>query len=141
MAHQPAQPPAASDGPGEPSDLSELQLAHRLSSPSADDVAPLTDVKPPHRAHGPADDVALSTDASGRRAFGPWMTRFILATAASAALFSPLSANIFIPAIPVLATAFNQTTERMNLAVTVYLVMQGLSPMLWGAVADSIGRR
>ncbi|KZT60498.1 MFS general substrate transporter, partial [Calocera cornea HHB12733] len=48
------------------------------------------------------------------------------------ALFSPLSANIYFPAIPVLATAFGQPVELINVTVTVYMLLQGVSPMLWG---------
>jgi multidrug resistance protein len=54
---------------------------------------------------------------------------------------SPLPANIYFPAIPTLATAFHQSIESMNQTVTVYLVFQGLSPMLWGPLSDRYGRR
>lgn len=54
---------------------------------------------------------------------------------------SPLPANIYFPAIPTLARAFNQSIEAMNQTVTVYLVFQGLSPMLWGPLSDRYGRR
>ncbi|KIJ66317.1 hypothetical protein HYDPIDRAFT_86715 [Hydnomerulius pinastri MD-312] len=66
---------------------------------------------------------------------------FIVAMAALAALFSPLTANIYFPAIPTIATAFNKSIELINLTVTVYMVLQGVSPMFWGTFADRIGRR
>ncbi|KAF8560011.1 MFS general substrate transporter [Imleria badia] len=66
---------------------------------------------------------------------------FIVSMASLAALFSPLTANIYLPAIPAIAAAFNKSIELINLTVTVYMVLQGVSPMLWGLLADRLGRR
>ncbi|PVH80130.1 MFS general substrate transporter [Cadophora sp. DSE1049] len=60
---------------------------------------------------------------------------------AVAGLFSPLPANIYFPAIPTLVEVFHQSTELLNVTVTVYLVMQGVSPMAWGPISDQFGRR
>ncbi|KAG1755287.1 major facilitator superfamily domain-containing protein [Suillus paluster] len=65
----------------------------------------------------------------------------IVSLASIAGLFSPLTAYIYLPAIPMIATAFNKTVELTNLTVTVYLVFQGVSPMFWGTLADRMGRR
>jgi multidrug resistance protein len=54
---------------------------------------------------------------------------------------SPLPANIYFPAIPTLANAFHQSIETINQTVTVYLIFQGLSPMVWGPLSDRHGRR
>ncbi|KAL5342095.1 major facilitator superfamily domain-containing protein [Aspergillus crustosus] len=68
--------------------------------------------------------------------------KWILVTlVATAGLFSPLPANIYFPAIPVLTTVFNRSIEDMNLTVTIYLIFQGIGPMLWGPLADKWGRR
>lgn len=56
-------------------------------------------------------------------------------------LYSPLPANIYFPALPTLATVFHVSTEAMNQTVTAYLLMQGISPMLWGTMSDRYGRR
>ncbi|KAI0652010.1 MFS general substrate transporter [Trametes meyenii] len=66
---------------------------------------------------------------------------FIVAVTAFAALFSPLTANIYFPAIPTLSSAFHVSTEQINLTVTVYMVVQGISPMFWGTLSDRWGRR
>ncbi|KAH8835473.1 MFS general substrate transporter [Flagelloscypha sp. PMI_526] len=58
-----------------------------------------------------------------------------------AGLFSPLSANIYLPAIPTIATEFHQSIELINLSVTVYMVLQGVSPMVFGTLGDYWGRR
>ncbi|KAI8981383.1 MFS general substrate transporter [Trametes punicea] len=66
---------------------------------------------------------------------------FIVAVTGFAALFSPLTANIYFPAIPTIADAFHQSIELINLTVTVYMVVQGISPMFWGTLSDRWGRR
>ncbi|KAI0328529.1 MFS general substrate transporter [Cubamyces sp. BRFM 1775] len=66
---------------------------------------------------------------------------FIVAVAGFAALFSPLTANIYFPAIPTIAAAFHESVELINLTVTVYMVVQGISPMFWGTLSDRWGRR
>jgi MFS family permease len=54
---------------------------------------------------------------------------------------TPLSSNIFVPAIPPLATAFHTTEEKISLGVTVYLVFQAVTPSFFGSMSDSFGRR
>jgi len=66
---------------------------------------------------------------------------FIVSLVALAGLFSPLTSNIYFPAIPTIAKAFNKSTELINLTVTMYVIFQGLAPMLWGTLSDFIGRR
>ncbi|KAF8207964.1 MFS general substrate transporter [Mycena galopus ATCC 62051] len=56
-------------------------------------------------------------------------------------LFSPLASNIYFPVIPTLSQVFNKPIELINLTVTMFMVFQGLAPMLWGTLADSYGRR
>ncbi|EIW87053.1 MFS general substrate transporter [Coniophora puteana RWD-64-598 SS2] len=66
---------------------------------------------------------------------------FIVSVASVAGIFSPFTANIYFPAIPTIAVAFNKSTELINLTVTVYMVLQGVTPMFWGTMADRLGRR
>ena len=39
---------------------------------------------------------------------------------------SPLTANIYFPAIPTISAAFHKSTELINLTVTVYMIVQGI---------------
>ncbi|KAI6012499.1 major facilitator superfamily domain-containing protein [Pisolithus orientalis] len=66
---------------------------------------------------------------------------FIVVIASVAALFSPLAAMTYMPAIPVIAADFHKSVELINLTVTVYMVFQGISPVFWGTLADYVGRR
>ncbi|KAF7545639.1 hypothetical protein G7046_g9516 [Stylonectria norvegica] len=67
-----------------------------------------------------------------------WLLTGIVAVAG---LFGPLPANIYFPALPTLSVVFSRTVEDLNLTVTIYLAMQGCSPMLWGPLSDRYGRR
>ncbi|KAJ3733048.1 MFS general substrate transporter [Lentinula guzmanii] len=66
---------------------------------------------------------------------------FIATLVSFAGIFSPLTANIYFPAIPTIAAAFHKSTELINLTVTMYMLLQGLSPMFFGSFADFHGRR
>lgn len=43
---------------------------------------------------------------------------------------SPLTANIYLPAIPTMAAAFHKSTELINITVTVYMIFQGICELL-----------
>ncbi|KAF8516742.1 major facilitator superfamily domain-containing protein [Hysterangium stoloniferum] len=65
----------------------------------------------------------------------------IIALASVAGLFSTFTANSYFPAIQAIADAFHTSVERINITVTIYMVFQGISPMLWGTLSDRFGRR
>jgi multidrug resistance protein len=73
--------------------------------------------------------------------FSPGENRLLTYLIGTAMLFSPLSANIYFPSIVVLEKAYHKSTQLINLTVTAYIVVQGISPALLGSVADSLGRR
>ncbi|KAL0076357.1 major facilitator superfamily domain-containing protein [Phycomyces blakesleeanus] len=56
-------------------------------------------------------------------------------------MLSPLSANIYFPALNDIKTDFGIKSELVNLTVTLYMVCQGISPAFWGSLADVWGRR
>ncbi|KAI2781749.1 MFS general substrate transporter [Daldinia loculata] len=74
-------------------------------------------------------------------AFTEWEKRGIVLGAAIGAFFSPLTAQIYLPALTVLAQEFHVTTSQINLTVTTYMIFQGITPMFVGSLADSAGRR
>ena len=67
-----------------------------------------------------------------------WM---ILTLITIAATFSGISANIYFPAIPAIASDLSVSEEDVTLTVTAYMIFQGISPSFWGALADAKGRR
>lgn len=57
-------------------------------------------------------------------AFSNKMKWIIALLCGAGAIISPLSSNIFVPAIPSMADAFGHSEEHIALGVTVYLVFQ-----------------
>lgn len=71
-----------------------------------------------------------------------WCEKLVIVSLiGGAGLLSTMGGQVYFPAIPALASAFNVTIEEINLTVTSYLVLQGLSPMVFGPFADIMGRR
>ncbi|CAI7639996.1 unnamed protein product [Penicillium crustosum] len=67
--------------------------------------------------------------------------RLIILIAALASSFSPLSANIYYPALNSIAKELRVGPSQINLTITTYMICQGLAPMLTGSLADQAGRR
>ncbi|RFU30458.1 hypothetical protein B7463_g5850, partial [Scytalidium lignicola] len=58
-----------------------------------------------------------------------------------AGLFSPLSSNIYFPALGQIATDLSVDIKLVSLTITVYMVVQGLAPSFRGPLSDTQGRR
>lgn len=58
-----------------------------------------------------------------------------------ASLASPMTANIYFPALNPIAEDLGVSTSLINLSLTSYMVFQGLSPTLFGDFGDMAGRR
>ncbi|KAJ9656137.1 hypothetical protein H2198_005193 [Neophaeococcomyces mojaviensis] len=67
--------------------------------------------------------------------------RFIVFMASWAGFFSPVSSNIYFPALNALAEDLNVSDTLINLTLTSYMIFQGLAPAFIGSLADSMGRR
>ncbi|KAL2041705.1 hypothetical protein N7G274_005489 [Stereocaulon virgatum] len=81
-----------------------------------------------------ADPIAYSTFTQDQK-------RLITLLIGLAMLFSPLSANIYLPCLPALQLALHSTRQLINLTITSYIVLQGIAPAFFGDLADGIGRR
>ncbi|KAF2215739.1 hypothetical protein CERZMDRAFT_109648 [Cercospora zeae-maydis SCOH1-5] len=66
---------------------------------------------------------------------------FVVFTAALASTFSPLSSNIYYPAINSIAKDLTVTPSMMNFTITAYMLFQGLAPTFMGNLSDTAGRR
>ncbi|OCK78725.1 putative efflux pump antibiotic resistance protein [Lepidopterella palustris CBS 459.81] len=58
-----------------------------------------------------------------------------------AGLFSPLSSNIYFPALDTIAKELNVSIALVSLSITVYMIVQGIAPSFWGPLSDTTGRR
>ena len=74
-------------------------------------------------------------------AFSKHKKQDIVFMVAWAGLFSPLSANIYFPALNTLAKELSVSNELINLTLTSYMIFQGLAPTIYGDLADMAGRR
>ncbi|MCJ1294364.1 hypothetical protein MMC34_005922 [Xylographa carneopallida] len=112
-----------------PTDLQE-------SSPSIDDLPPTTDNDLPT-----PDLEAAPPPRPVHSVFTTRQKQHIVFMASWAGFFSPLSANIYFPALNALATDLSVSSAQINLTLTSYMIFQGLAPTLFGDLADTAGRR
>ncbi|KAI1818381.1 chloramphenicol resistance protein [Poronia punctata] len=73
--------------------------------------------------------------------FSPGMKRWIIAMNCVSAFVSPITANIYFPALPALARDLGVGIDRINLTLTTYMIFQGLAPTVFGDLGDVAGRR
>ena len=73
--------------------------------------------------------------------FSKTSKRGIVLLVSLAGFFSPLSANIYFPALEYIGSDLHVSLELMNLTITAYLICQGFVPSIVGGFADSLGRR
>ena len=84
---------------------------------------------------------AVSSRSPPYSAFSLSKKRYIVFMAAWAGFFSPLSANIYYPALNTISKELNVSSQVINLTLTSYMIFQGLSPSIFGDLADMAGRR
>ncbi|KAI0546592.1 chloramphenicol resistance protein [Xylaria curta] len=73
--------------------------------------------------------------------FSPSMRRWIVGMNSIAAFVSPITANIYFPAIPTLAQDLGVSVDQINLTLTTYMILQALAPTIFGDFGDIAGRR
>jgi len=74
-------------------------------------------------------------------AFTKRQKQYIIFMVAWGGFFSPLSANIYFPALNTLAADLHVSNELINLTLTSYMIFQGLAPTIFGDFSDMFGRR
>jgi hypothetical protein len=73
--------------------------------------------------------------------FSKTQKRWIVLLVAFAGMFSPLSSFIYYPATHALAADLHTSIEAINLSITTYMIVSGITPSILGDAADQIGRR
>lgn len=111
----------------------------KLSEPSGNDNGERIQIEP--HALEILDHIQPSTSSETWSVFTIQQKRFIVLLVAIASFFSPLSANIYFPALNTLAVDFGTTAAIMNLTLTSYMIFQGIVPTIFGDFADLAGRR
>ncbi len=75
------------------------------------------------------------TDTASRR------FRVLLPVLAMLTAFAPLSIDMYLPSFPMLTGAFGTDASRVQLTLSAFLLGFGLSPLVYGPLADRFGRR
>ena len=73
--------------------------------------------------------------------FSPQRKRFLTLVLTTTMFASPLTATIYLPLLPLLAKHFHTSLQAINLSVTLYVIFQAVSPLLFSTTSDTIGRR
>ncbi|KAH8885974.1 MFS general substrate transporter [Thozetella sp. PMI_491] len=73
--------------------------------------------------------------------YSRWQKSLIVLGASLAAFISPLTGQIYLPALNVIASDLHITPSQVNLTITTYMIFQGITPMFFGSFADGAGRR
>jgi multidrug resistance protein len=58
-----------------------------------------------------------------------------------ATMFSPLTANIYLPCVPLLKEDFHTTLQLINMTITAYILVQGIAPTFFSQLSEKLGRR
>ncbi|KAH6856976.1 major facilitator superfamily domain-containing protein [Chaetomium sp. MPI-CAGE-AT-0009] len=74
-------------------------------------------------------------------AFSKPTKRWVIAMAACASFVSPMSANIYFPALNPIADDFGVSVNLINLTLTTYMIFQAIAPTIVGDFGDMAGRR
>ena len=56
-------------------------------------------------------------------------------------IFSPLAIDIFLPALPTMASEFNVSATQMQWTITIFTFSLGLGQLFLGPISDKLGRR
>ncbi|KPA41101.1 dityrosine transporter [Fusarium langsethiae] len=124
-------------------DMKRRRTYWKMSATTADHKDDIESVHTPspcqdNEKQQPDTDTEVDTPYSS---FTIWQKRLIVLAAATTALLSPMTAQIYFPALPAIAKDLGVTTSRISLTVTTYMIFQGITPMFIGSLADSGGRR
>lgn len=82
-----------------------------------------------------------ATDSQPYSVFTATHRRILTAIVGLASVASPLSANIYLPLLPLLQTQYKSSAQAVNLTITLYVITQAIMPAFFAPAADAHGRR
>ena len=89
----------------------------------------------------PVDRPPEDIDSEVYSVFSVTERRMIVFLVAMAGFFSPFSAFIYFPALKTIAKSLSVSLELTNITVTMYLIVQGIVPSIFGDLSEGLGRR
>ncbi|KAK8108258.1 uncharacterized protein PG998_010271 [Apiospora kogelbergensis] len=87
-------------------------------------------------AHAPS-----ASEAEPYSIFTPRHRKILTVLLGLASFASPLTANIYLPLLPLLQDQYHATAQAINLTITLYVVVQAVIPIFFAPTADQYGRR
>ncbi|KAL8811068.1 MAG: hypothetical protein Q9200_002096 [Gallowayella weberi] len=118
-------------------DSSPLQTS--LQADQIQEVVSRSDLEPSKEdssTHGSPPSSALRYTV-----FSPSHRRLITLILILTMLASPLTATIYLPLLPLLVDHFHVSLQAINITLTLYIVFQALSPLLFATASNTFGRR
>ena len=73
--------------------------------------------------------------------FSNTQKKFVTLLIGAAMMFSGLTANIYLPSLPLLQEEYHTSVQLINITITAYIVVQGIVPAFFGELSDKVGRR
>lgn len=99
----------------------------------------------PHPAallyHDGLSACALSIRGEPYSIFTPRHRKILTVLLGLASFASPLTANIYLPLLPLLQDQYHASAQAINLTITLYVVVQAVMPIFFAPTADRYGRR
>lgn len=87
------------------------------------------------------EELAPVSSGPAYSVFPKWKKRYIIAMVTWGTFVSPMSANIYFPALNSLQADLHVSSSLINLTLTSFMIFQGLAPTVVGDLADMAGRR
>lgn len=109
-------------------------IASSAESPSNND-------NPTDNGSRSKENPSQNAEAARHSVFSKGPRIWIVTMAAVCGMVSPLSGNIFYPALNPLSVDLHVSQSLINISLTTYMILQGISPTLMGNLADTSGRR
>jgi MFS family permease len=105
---------------------------------STEDASSEVGTVPPER-----DAEAMERVPSGPAysTFSKPMKKWIITMVTISSFVSPMTANIYFPALNPIANSLGVSINLINLTLTTYMILQGIAPTLFGDFGDMAGRR
>jgi len=88
-----------------------------------------------------APNIDLSTQPGPRRSAKPPRMSKLLVLLGAISLLTPFSLDIYLPALPAIAADLRASAGAVQLTLPVFFVCLAVSQLLFGSLADHVGRR
>ncbi|KAM0326798.1 hypothetical protein ACHAQA_006673 [Verticillium albo-atrum] len=128
----PLEPDTSAPPPEAPTDRDHRDTA------SLNDVDAITHDDPPV---GETEKATRVSSGPAYSAFDPRTKRWITLVVSIASFVSPMTANIYYPVLEPIARDLDVSIALINLTVTSYMILQAISPTIFGDFGDMAGRR